>query len=557
MKKPEKFIIILLVFLVFISSFAIVPVSAARYEAEAALLHALGIIDGWYTEPFDAKPGAKLQRQAAVVALVKLFGKKDEVHALTQSEVDGILSRYSDSHLIAPSARPYIAYAVKTGMAAGTSPGTLSPRAWMDSDTFAAMILRNMGYGTDSPEVLLRPMAFLGEISGLDERAVTILSKKVLIKDDAVGILYAALQARLPDRRHLMEDLIGKGYISAITAAKYGFILSDPASGTGMRLPGYAYRPSDREVVYELIRDALLSVSESIMLPVNTASDTPEEVFAVWQDVLNDTPEILYNTGLIYRSDGLLTFDYSLDIEIVKKHRRLLEERAEALLRELIRPGMTDFQKELVIHDYIVNYCTYDPTPSKSPEANSAYGVLCLGKAVCEGYAKAIKLLLDRAGVECLLVTGQALNSFTGTYQSHAWNIVKIEGKYYHLDATWDDPIMKDGSNKLIHTYFNLPDEDIGRDHRWDRTSYPVCVSTEHNYYVYNDLIAIGYDAFVSYASRKAREGHDSIAVKISPNQEIGFDLNKAFKEIQSRANRRICAYKPVDSYGIIELFFK
>ncbi|HOL84094.1 MAG TPA: hypothetical protein PKZ62_02195 [Thermoclostridium caenicola] len=114
MKKPEKFIIILLVFLVFISSFAIVPVSAARYEAEAALLHALGIIDGWYTEPFDAKPGAKLQRQAAVVALVKLFGKKDEVHALTQSEVDGILSRYSDSHLIAPSARPYIAYAVKT-----------------------------------------------------------------------------------------------------------------------------------------------------------------------------------------------------------------------------------------------------------------------------------------------------------------------------------------------------------------------------------------------------------------------------------------------------------
>jgi len=555
MKKPGRCVVILLVFQFLISSFAVTPVHACRYEKEAAVLHAMGIIDGWNAEPFDAGLGAKLPRQSAVVSIVKLFGKKDDVLAMSRSEVDGILSRYSDSHLIASSARPYMAYAVKTGMVAGTSQSTLSPKAWIDGDAFTRMILRNMGYPMNSPEVLQCPMAFLGEISGLDERTVSILDKKVLTKDDAVGILYTALQARLPDGRPLVEDLIRNGVIPAETASRYGLVLGGTSSGSGMLLPGYAQKPSEREIIYELIRDALLSVSESVILPVNNASDTSEKVFSIWQEVLDDTPEVLYNTGLTYRSDGLLTFHYSLNIETVKKHRRLLEEKAESLLKELIKPGMTDYQKELAIHDYIVNHCIYDANPS--PEAFTAYGVLCLGKGTCEGYARAVKLLLDRAGVECLLVEGQAYNSFTGKYQNHVWNMVNIGEKYYHLDATWNDPIMKDGSNKLIHTYFNLTDEDISRDHRWDRTGYPVCISTEYNYYVYNDLIAIGYDAFVSYASRKAREGCDSIAVKISRNQEIGFDLNKAFKEIRSRANRRICAYKPVDSHGIIELFFK
>jgi len=70
-------------------------------------------------------------------------------------------------------------------------------------------------------------------------------------------------------------------------------------------------------------------------------------------------------------------------------------------------------------------------------------------------------------------------------------------------------------------------------------------------------LIAIEYHAFVTYAVVKANEGNTSVTAKISHNAEIGSDLNKAFKEIRSRTSKRIYAHKPVDSYGIIELFFK
>lgn len=557
MKKPGKIIVILLVVQFFASLFAITPASAYRYEEEAAVLHALGILDGSSASRFEPDLNAKFQRQTAVILIVKMFGAKDAALALSRSEIDRILSQYADSHLIASFARPYMAYAVKTGMVSGTSPTTLGPEAWIDGASFACMILKNMGYTVDSRETFLRSLDILGELSGMDANTAFILNRNILTRNEAVGIIYAALQARMPDGAPLMAHLIRKGFIQAELAAAYGFVLMDAPSGAGMFLPGYAYKPSDKEVIYERIRDALLAVSESVTLPVNAASDTSEEVFAIWQKVLDDMPEILYSSGLSYQADtGLLAFHYSKDIQTVKKHMRLLEKKAESLVANLIKPGMTDYQKELAIHDYIVNHCVYDMS-GKSAESFTAYGALCLEKAVCQGYARAVKLLLDRAGVECILANGLALDCRTGEYQDHAWNIVNIDGQYYHLDTTWDDPVMNDGSSKLLHTYFNLPDEDLSRDHRWDRSCYPACTSTEYNYYVYNDMIAIGYDAFVSYTIQKVNAGSSWVAVKISADEQAGFDLNKAFREIQSKTGKRIYAYKPVDSYGIIELFFK
>lgn len=557
MKKPGKAIIIFLLIQFLISSFAITPAFAYRYEEEAAALHVLGILDGCSTQTFDPDLGSRVQRQTAVILIVKMFGEKDAAGAMPQSEVDEILSRFSDSHRLAPFARPYMAYAVKTGMVAGTSPTTLGPEVWVDGVSFACMILKNMGYTVDSRETFLRSLEILGELSGMDEQTVAILNKDILTRDEVVGIIYAALQAKLPDGRPLIAELIRKGFISSVTAARVGFVPDDTIPGSGMILPGFTPKPTDREMIYELIRDALLSVSTSVTLPINTASDTAEEVFAIWQEVLDDTPEILYNSSLNYRSDGYVTFLYSKDVQVVKKHKRLLEEKAESILKGLLRPGMTDYEKELAVHDYIVNNCVYDLSSPRSPESFTAYGALCLGKAVCEGYARATKLLLDLAGVECRLIDGQAMNSNTGRYQSHAWNLVRIDGQYYHLDTTWDDPVMNDGSQRLVHTYFNLPDEEIGRDHIWDRSRYPACIATEYNYYAYNDLIAIGYDAFVSYVVEKANAGSSTVTARISWNEKVDYDLNQAIKEIQSRTNKRIYAYKPVDSYGIIELFFK
>lgn len=554
MKKPGRITAILLIFHLVVSAFTISPAFAYRFMKEAAVLNRLGILDGCNPATFDPALGSKVQRQTAVILIVKMFGEKDDALALPQSEIDRILSRFSDSYLIASFARPYMAYAVKTGMVAGTSPTTLGPQVWVDGVSFACMIIKNMGYTVNSRETYLRSLEFLGEISGLDKTTIAILNRDELRRDEAVGIIYAALNAVLPDGRSLIEMLILKGFVNADIAAECGFIDHSAVPGSGELLPVL----SDREIVRQAIQKALLSVSTSVIIPINSASDTAEEVFEIWREVVCSDPRILYNSTVTYRADiGLLTFQYSKDVQTVKTHLDLLEKKAESVIKQLIRPGMTDYEKELAIHDYIVNNCTYDLRENKPPESYTAYGALCLGKAVCEGYSQATKLLLDMAGVESIIIIGQAINIDTGRYQNHAWNIVKIQGEYYHLDTTWDDPVMNDGSSYPTYTYFNLPDGDIGRDHKWDKSVYPACVSTDYNYYVYNDMIAMDYDAFVSHVVRKADEDVGSVTVKVSDNGEIGFDLNKAIKDIHSKTDRRIYAYRPVNIYGIMELFFK
>lgn len=101
--------------------------------------------------------------------------------------------------------------------------------------------------------------------------------------------------------------------------------------------------------------------------------------------------------------------------------------RAMELINE--NASYTDMQKAIILHDYLAIQVEYDANASNR---YSAFGALRDGKAVCQGYALAYKYLLNKAGIECHIVTSKTLN--------HAWNIVKLNGKYYHVDVTWDDP---------------------------------------------------------------------------------------------------------------------
>ncbi|MBZ4666188.1 cell wall-binding repeat-containing protein [Mahella sp.] len=143
--------------------------------------------------------------------------------------------------------------------------------------------------------------------------------------------------------------------------------------------------------------------------------------------------------------------------------------KAKTIISKIIKPGMTDLQKEKAVHDYIVNNVRYDiknyNNNTVPDESYSPYGALVKGVAVCEGYAWATKLLLNMAGIESTVVEGGG----------HAWNIVKINGKCYHLDTTWDEPVTSNDKNILRYDYFNLNDAQIGKDHFWDRNKYPAC----------------------------------------------------------------------------------
>lgn len=114
-------------------------------------------------------------------------------------------------------------------------------------------------------------------------------------------------------------------------------------------------------------------------------------------------------------------------------------------------------------------------------DSYSAYGVFFKGTAVCQGYAQAAHLLLWLAGIESRIVVGTADGA------DHAWNKVKIGGEYYNLDVTWDDPVP-DEPGRVRYSYFNITDEELARDHEWDRSKWPAATAKAYDYFEYNGL---------------------------------------------------------------------
>ena len=119
-----------------------------------------------------------------------------------------------------------------------------------------------------------------------------------------------------------------------------------------------------------------------------------------------------------------------------------------------------------MVHDYLVDTITYDTTLSKENIYN-IYGALVNKECVCEGYARAMKYLLDDLNIPCVIVIGKGTNS-QGKTENHAWNYVQLNSSWYALDATWDDPVIIGGgtvSNDSKYKYFLKGKDVFFKDH--------------------------------------------------------------------------------------------
>ena len=145
-----------------------------------------------------------------------------------------------------------------------------------------------------------------------------------------------------------------------------------------------------------------------------------------------------------------------------------------------ITSSMSEFEREKLLHDRLAAKVTYDGTAAN---AQNSYGAIVEGKAVCEGYAEAFQHLLRKAGIQSFIMTGVSNNPSTGTPEGHAWNAVRIDGKYYHVDTTWDDQ-----GEKIFYAYFNKSDAAIGEDHTIHTADYalPICNSDTADYFFVN-----------------------------------------------------------------------
>ena len=129
------------------------------------------------------------------------------------------------------------------------------------------------------------------------------------------------------------------------------------------------------------------------------------------------------------------------------------------------RTGNT-YEDIKMVHDYLVDNINYESSLSKENIYN-IYGALVNRECVCEGYARAFKYLLDELNIPCVMVIGTGTNS-QGETENHAWNYVQLNGNWYAVDSTWDDPVVIGGgtaSEQSRYKYFLVGREVIDQDH--------------------------------------------------------------------------------------------
>lgn len=245
--------------------------------------------------------------------------------------------------------------------------------------------------------------------------------------------------------------------------------------------------------------------------------------------VLKDHPEIfwVHNHEKIYKttySDSdycTFTPGYIYTESEISEIQNAMEAGFQEV-SSLIPADASDYEKVRIVYTYVIDNTQYQA----SDDDQSIAGVFWKKEAVCAGYAGAVQYLLERIGVPCIYVDG----STKGSTEGHAWNIVKLDGEYYYVDATnGDQPDFLNGNaaqleehKTIIYDYLcPFPEEYEKKYIRSEELTVPDCTAQDMNFYVLNQGCFDGYDWETIYDYCKMRLDNGAAVVRFKfSNQE-------------------------------------
>lgn len=324
----------------------------------------------------------------------------------------------------------------------------------------------------------------------------------------------------------------------------------------------YYERLNQREKkIYKAIYDGIMQFKDSVEVP---GVDLHERTVGwIYHCVLWDNP-FIFSVGEYAMWHALdadkrrIKMTVLCDSHSEKVYRKELEDAVNQILSSPKLRTMTDFQKEVFVHDFIINNVEYDRTLGNNGsriEPYTAYGALVQKKAVCEGIAKATKLLLNLLDVKCIVVSGK----YEGN--GHAWNIVKIDDWEYNLDVTMDmGRVVHKGF--MRYNYFNFRDEDMSYYEPDNPSSVPKCTAIGNSYMVKAGGLVSSYERLKVYIENGLKKKRKVLYFKVNRNVDeeyssISFsdfqnEINKAYSEVANRL--RINTSRFVDSTGPNEI---
>lgn len=282
---------------------------------------------------------------------------------------------------------------------------------------------------------------------------------------------------------------------------------------------GYESLTDERlKQLYSKLDDSVYRISEEVsddgryktkMIEISGAKLSSADINVSINAYLYDHPQVFW-------VDNYFGYHSSEDVTYVECYSVLSGNQCELYIKrfnEALTDMLSDitaedgeYDREKKLHNKLLKKCSYKKGVESIDdgwEYFSAYGALVEGEAVCEGYSKAMMLLLNLAGVDCTTIRGNGEGE-ESKWERHMWNLVNIGGNWYHLDSTWDDSDEAEPS----YDFFNLTDDSVRIDHtpdiiisestHLDDFNYnffmPECVSTDMNYYYVEGVVVNSLD---------------------------------------------------------------
>ncbi len=260
-------------------------------------------------------------------------------------------------------------------------------------------------------------------------------------------------------------------------------------------IPAHAAN-ADGNVDFEELADYLIEGFATCPEYVNVANfEIPyndENKAALKTLIWRETPELFHIDALGFNQyNGYFYGIYASYHYTAEHYQQYLAESkaaADAMTADLLQSDLGDVEKALLLHDRLALACAYDErvyTNAGAPqEAYNMYGALVSGSAVCQGYTMAYDYLLSLVGIESTFCESDKLN--------HAWNIVYLNGKAYHVDVTWDDP-RHDITGRVMHTNFLVSSKKLAESHKASDYDQTLKTSTYDNWFWHDSQSAFQY----------------------------------------------------------------
>lgn len=281
----------------------------------------------------------------------------------------------------------------------------------------------------------------------------------------------------------------------------------------------YAYTTLDDETktVYDEVLNAILNQSEEV--PVSTVDTRVLE--NAYKAVCADYGGLFWVSGYVYtqytRGGNLVSMEFTPKYTMSYEERTAIQEQIDESVEELLA-GISitdsDYAKAKYVFEILIQNVDYDASMENNQNIISVF----LSRAtVCQGYACATQYLLNHLGVQSSIVIG------TAEGESHAWNLVCLDGDYYYMDTTWGNSRYLDEGSQIEkyvnYSYLAVTTEEITRTHVIDNSfDLPECDHMENNYFVREGRYFTQWepDAVGSLFAENLQKGNSGMAVKFS-----------------------------------------